>query len=432
MTTDLLALISKDDCSCLDFDDVTLLDKAQRQAVVENMDQILCYCLGAIGYQHIVRPKDMAFRRDLWDWGYSRMSKAIPNYKILDCALEVGAGVMEYFYPNAGHQARMCMASANTAGILVDDLVANPDGLEQFQAFSQRYLRGLPQPEGLCAALAEGIKDCDEFYGSRYPRAGTTAVMSLLSAIDGTCEEARLARQLPSQFACNRSRGHRATEWSVEKLAWQIRNMCGATNFCLVSLFKPTHDGEVPSEFWISGVPDLTQFFLLANDLFSFSKETLELENFNYLSLLTRARRQAGRTSLFDANNGLWTFRDTIYEACEQLISCTVALDKLFITFAESLSENFKATQAQTEVDGRTEEAEKTLKTDRENLESARLAAKYWGDFRQGLIAWHINEARYRLDSLRATFGGTADDHTADSGQVAAAVDAAAQEQILI
>lgn len=61
MTTDLLALFSRDDFDCLDFDDVALLDKAQRQAVVGSLDQISEYYFRAIGYQHTVRHNDEIF-----------------------------------------------------------------------------------------------------------------------------------------------------------------------------------------------------------------------------------------------------------------------------------------------------------------------------------------------------------------------------------
>ncbi|MCJ1461544.1 hypothetical protein MMC07_000141 [Pseudocyphellaria aurata] len=395
MTTDLLAFFSKDNFSCLDFDDVALLDNAQRQAVVENMDPILAYLLAAIDYKHISRPRDIALRTELWDWTYSRLSKTIPDHAVLDFVLETSANLVEYYYPSAGHQARMCMASATVAGLLVDDFVSKPHGCEQLEAFSQRYLRGLTQPEGVCAAMAEGIKANDEFYGSTYPRAGTIAVMGWLNAVDASVEEARLAQELPCQFVSDCSRD-RPTEWSVEKLAGHIRNDSAAPHAYLVHIFKPTHDGEVPSEFWM---------------------------------------RQVGRASLFDTKDGLWTFRDTIYEACDQLINCTIALDRLFVTFAESLEEKFKATPTQAEVVGHMEETDKRSKSGQKNLENARLAAKYWGEFRQGIIAWHINTPRYQLDSLRATFGetnGHTDDYTTGLGEIASAVDAAVQEPTFI
>ncbi|MCJ1467201.1 hypothetical protein MMC07_005824 [Pseudocyphellaria aurata] len=430
MTTDLLAFFSKDNFSCLDFDDVTLLDEAQRQAVLENMDHIVAYCLAAIGYKHIAPPKDIAFRTDLWDRAYSRLSEDVPDPAVLDAFLEAGASLVETYYPSACHQARMCVAFATAVALIVDDVFAKPHRCEQLEAFSQRYMRGLPQPEGVCAAMAESIRDCDEFYGSKYPRVGTTAAMGWLNFIDGCCVEAGIEQELPCHFVSGCSRD-RPTEWSVENLAWHIRIVAGVPTPYIVPIFKATHDEEVPPDFWISGIPDLKQFILLGNDLLSFSKEMRVLEQFNYLSLLTRARRQAGRASLFDTNDGLWTFRDSIYEACDQLISCTIALDRLFLTFAESLSEKFKAAQARADLNGHTEEIGKNLKSEQKNLENARLAAKYWGEFRQGYFAWHINTPRYQLDSLRATFSKTTDDHTTGVGEIAAAVDVAAQEPIL-
>ncbi|MCJ1471321.1 hypothetical protein MMC07_009969 [Pseudocyphellaria aurata] len=392
MPTDLLAFFSKDNFSCLDFDDVTSLDKAQIQAVVKNIDQISAYCLAAIGHKQMTPPKDLALRTDLWDRTYSRLSKTT-DHAVLENALEAGASLVEYCYPSACYQGRMCMAFVSVLATIVDDFTADPHECEQLEAFSQRYLRGLPQPEGVCATMAESIRDCDEFYGSRYPRTGTTTAMSWLAFTNACCEEARLAQELPRQFVSDCSRD-RPTEWSVEKLPVHIRNLSGAPASYIVPIFKPTHDGEVPSEFWISGISDLTQFINFVNDLLSFSKETRALENFNYLSLLTRARRQ------------------------DQVLNSTIAVDRLLVTFAESLSEKFKAAQARAELSGHTEETNKNFKSEQQNLENARLAAKYWGEFRQGHISWHINSPKYQLDSLRATFGETTDDRL---GEIAAA-----------
>ena len=61
----------------------------------------------------------------------------------------------------------MCTGTATVAEFLADDSVKNPDALEQLHHLSQRYLRGLQQPEGLCAALADGFKNTDEFHGSK-------------------------------------------------------------------------------------------------------------------------------------------------------------------------------------------------------------------------------------------------------------------------
>ena len=407
MAADLLALFSQDEFACLDFDDAALLDKVQRNNVVASMDHLLGYLLRAIGYQHIVRPKDVAFRRDLWAWGYSRLSKVTPDKAHLDIYLETAACSIEHLFPSACHESRMCQGTTTAAGLLADDLVEKPDGLKQFQCFSQRYLRGLSQPEGLCAALADGIKDCDKFYGSKNPRGGSFAVMSWLTGVDAFCEEQAFAQELPGQFVGNCSRDRR-TEWSVEKMPYYLRSLAGCPNCSIPPIFKPSHEVEVPFDLWISAIPDIQQFFLLGNDLLSFPKEVLALENFNYLSLITRARRQVGRNSLFNSKDGLWTIRDTLHEAFDQFLSCTAALDKLFINFAESLSE-FEAAQSQAEMNGLTKGKDRTSKMDREKLENARLAAKYWGEYRQGYIAFHVNTPRYRLSSLRATLGATTD-----------------------
>ena len=133
--------------------------------------------------------------------------------------------------------------------------------------------------------------------------------------MDGMCEESKFPQRLPRQFAGNRSR-YRRTEWSVEKLPWYFRYMSGGAEAYIPTVFKPLHDVEVPLDFWITAIPDLSQFHCIANDLFYFPKEVLALENINYFSLITRGRRQTGRISLFDSKDGLWTFGNTLYEAC--------------------------------------------------------------------------------------------------------------------
>ena len=404
MTIDSLAIFSQEKFSCLDFDDVALIDKAQRQAVAESMDEVYCRFLRAIDYQHINLPEDAAFRKDLWAWGYSRLAKVEPDKARLDFILETSATCMEYFYRSACLQSKMAMGTTTAAALLTDSLVGKPGGLEQFNHFSQRYLRGLQQPDGLCDALAKGIKDCDEFYGSKNPRGGSMSVMGWLAGIDAFCEESNFAHKLPGQFESNVSR-ERRTEWSVEKVPYYLRSLTGLPCPYMVPIFKPSHGLEVPLDSWISGVPDLSQFIWLVNDFFSFPKEVFVLENFNYFSHVTRARRQDGRTSLFNSNDGLWTFRDTLYDAFDQLKNCILSLDKLFISFAKSLSEKPKAAQTQAERTGLTKENEKALKSDREKLENARLVAKYWGEFKQGTIAWYINSPRYRLDTIRAILG---------------------------
>lgn len=107
--------------------------------------------------------------------------------------------------------------------------------------------------------LADGIKDCDEFYGSTNPRTGNFTVMGWLAGVDMFCEEQRFTQELPSQFASNRS-GDQHTEWSVEKLPFYVRNLGGVPNPYMVPIFKSSHDVEVPFNLWISAIPDLSVF----------------------------------------------------------------------------------------------------------------------------------------------------------------------------
>lgn len=151
----------------------------------------------------------------------------------------------------------MCIGTTSVGAILASDVAGKPGWVEQCHHFFRRYLRGLPQPEGLCATLAGGIKDCDEFYGSTNPRTGSFIVMSWLAGMDMFCERQRFTQELPSQFASNRSRDQH-TEWSVEKLPFYVRTLNGVPNAYMVPIFKSSHDVEVPFNNWISAIPDLS------------------------------------------------------------------------------------------------------------------------------------------------------------------------------
>lgn len=158
------------------------------------------------------------------------LTTVTPDNAYLEFVLETTATCMEYCYPSACPQSKFCTGITTSTAILVDDLVANRGGVKQFSHFSQRYLRGLPQPEGLCAAFAERFKNCDEFYGSRNPRTGSYAVMGWLTAIDTLCGKARFAEKLPGQFARNYSRDRR-TKWSVKKLPHYLLHHAHLQNF---------------------------------------------------------------------------------------------------------------------------------------------------------------------------------------------------------
>lgn len=112
MAADLYALFSNDSFRCLDFDDVTSLDKAQRQAVVGIMNKAFPTFLNALGYQHVDRPKDTAFRNDFFAWGHKELVNVWPDNGRLESLLNTTASSMEHFYPSSSHQFRMCIGSA--------------------------------------------------------------------------------------------------------------------------------------------------------------------------------------------------------------------------------------------------------------------------------------------------------------------------------
>ncbi|OJJ35350.1 hypothetical protein ASPWEDRAFT_40558 [Aspergillus wentii DTO 134E9] len=54
-----------------------------------------------------------------------------------------------------------------------------------------------------------------------------------------------------------------------------------------------------PLLYWISVAPQIGQYVAFINDLLSFPKEIRAGEEWNYLSMTSRARRQAGEPSRF-------------------------------------------------------------------------------------------------------------------------------------
>lgn len=404
MTADLLAFFSEESCNCLNFDDVVAVGEEERPAVEATLDRMNSTFLSMLGYQHVTHPKDIAFRKEFWAWGRDEVSKIMSNDSKLEDLLELTACCMEYFYPSSDFEFRMSLGTTTCLAIIADDFITNPIKLEEVSHFSQRYLRGLPQPEGLCDALAQAFQRVDNFFGSKNPRLGTYGLMAWLSGMDGYCDESGYAKELPSQFIKG-SIGKERTEYPVDKLPYYFRNIVGLGPAYLMPIFKPTIDIEVPMRVWVSAIPYLESYIILMNDILSFRKEFRDLEDFNYLSLTTRAKRQLGYLSQFGSKKSLWTFRDTLYETCTAILRSAAAIDNLFTKFANSLSQDFDDAQAQYEANGFVgEENAANFKKIKRRLDDASLAAKLWTEFRHGYPAWHILQPRYQLDVVRAAY----------------------------
>lgn len=407
MNADLFALFSEESFKCLEFDDVATIDEEKRQAVLATLEKICGTVLSLVGYQHSTKPKDIAFRKELWAWGQAKLSKVMCNDSKLEDILETTASNMEYLYPSSDFEFKMSHGTSTCVAILADDLITTPRRLEEVSHFSQRFLRGLPQPAGLCEAMAEAYQRFHNFFGSTNPRLGTYGLMGWLCGMDWFIEESEYAKELPSQFIKG-SLGNERTEYRVDKLPYYFRIVVGLAPCYLMPIFKPTIDIEVPIRVWISAIPYLEKYILLLNDILSFRKEFRERENINYFSLTTRAKRQTGYNSQFCSKEGPWTFRDTLYEACSEILSSAAALDNLFTKFANTLGQDFDDAQAQAQANGFAgEENAANLKKHRDNLDDARLAAKLWTEFRHGYAAWHIQQSRYQLDSLRAAYSNS-------------------------
>lgn len=406
MAAELLALFSEESFKCLDFGDVATIDEEKGQAVLASIDKTIGTMLAVIGYEDVITPGDLAFRKELWAWGQAKLSKIVCNDAYLNNLLDTAASCIEYFYPSSDFEFRMSQGTSCCMAILADDLIfEDPGALHDLSHFSQRYLRGLPQPEGLCDTMAAAYQRYEEFFGSTNPRFGTYGLTAWLSGMDWFCEEVKYAKELPSQFIED-STGETHTKYRVDKLPYYYRIAAGLAPCYLMPIFKPTIDIEVPMRVWVSAIPYLESYIVIMNDLLSFRKEFQLRENLNYFSLTTRAKRQSGYLSQFGLKKSPWTFRDTLYEACSEALSSCAALDNLFIKFNNSLFKDFKVAQAQAEANGFAgDETAVKIENIKDQVNDASIAAKLWTEFRHGYLAWHIHQHRYQLASVYASFG---------------------------
>lgn len=168
MNADLFALFSEESFKCLSFVDVVTVGEGERQAVEATLDKYSTF-LSILGYQHVTQPKDIAFRKEMWAWGQAKLSKIVRSDSKFEQLLDTAASSMEYFYPSSDFEFRMSHGTSGCVAILADELLTDPSILEDLSHFSQRYLRGLPQPEGLCDAMAGAYQRTDNFFGVHEP-----------------------------------------------------------------------------------------------------------------------------------------------------------------------------------------------------------------------------------------------------------------------
>ncbi|KAJ5972580.1 uncharacterized protein N7479_002498 [Penicillium vulpinum] len=278
-----------------------------------------------------------------------------------------------------------------------DDIILDSEERESLCHFSFNHWQNLPQTNKWCKILAEGMRMCAEYFGSQDPLVGSFSGRSFSSFIDACAQEYRLEHELPVHIG-NHGLSHPSSEGcSVELFPAYFRGSSGASLAYTVPIFKVSRDEEVPLCVWITAIPDIMKFINFVNDLLSCPKEILTGEAWNYMTLQTQVKRQAGRLTKYSSkHNKLWTFRDTVCEMLEELQRTTLALDHAFTKCIRTGIDDCPI--GTNDMSSSTQDWKNKID---QNIESA---AHLWMSFKYGYISLHLNSSRYGLEPI--AFGG--------------------------
>ncbi|KAJ5729913.1 uncharacterized protein N7483_004421 [Penicillium malachiteum] len=386
MRVDFHYLLSSEEFECLDFHDLTALGPEERQTVARALRKPLALLLDNVDYQHHQAPADTKLRQDLLDWLKENGIMAMFPGKeqrlqfIIDCSAESS----EYYYPLPlwKHDTRLVMAIVTALYVLSDDdAVLNPDERKSLASFSFNHFQHLTENSQLCIAIGKALAMVVDHFGSQDPLVGSRCGQSFTGFFDSCAEEERLEHELPIHLSHgHHKRPHSSSQrCSAEEFPTHLRVSTGSALLYVAPIFKKGRTDEVPYMFWISTIPDMCYFINNVNDLLSFPKEVIAGETWNYMSMTTRTKRQAGRQSMFKSKHGtLWTYRDTLCETLSGLRQRSIALDEAFTSCVL-----FEGQKGQHDLKGESQKA-----------------AQLWNAFKHGFICWHLNCYRYGLQNL--------------------------------
>lgn len=324
----------------LNFSDVSLLSEDNKRAAIECFEEAVAVLLDKIGFRYTVPERDGRLREDLSSWAQANLiGSCLCEKKVLDRILDATLSCVESFYPLAQHDTRLQMAIAIGAGIVAEDGFASPDSDHIFSAFQYNlWCRDPDEDEGKWSRMYSSvIKNFIQHFGAIDRRVGTLGGNGLANFMEACHMENSFAKVLPPHLSYVPP-GAKMNLCCPDGFAYFFRSITGATVPCILGIFKPSRETEVPLEYWITSMVPLTTFINLANDILSLSKEIRTGETNNYMSLQTRARRQGSYPSSFAGPQSVddqWTFRDTIAETLDSVYQCTLSLDRAFVEFAE-------------------------------------------------------------------------------------------------
>ncbi|KAK7753980.1 hypothetical protein SLS62_004079 [Diatrype stigma] len=331
------SLLSEPRFDVLDISHVTGLGHEQKLAVVECMNHALAVFLDKIGVQHKEEQRDEALRRDLRAWLTQNLVPVCAcDGQVIDRVFDEAASCAEYFYPLSDHSTKVEMAIGLGVTIGMDDNVAGAATKSRFNRFQYDIWRGSNEQDEWAKMYTGFIRRFVEHFGAIDPRVGSLGANSWANYIEACFTEDVFAKQLPPHVSYLPT-GATANRCCPSGFASYFRGFTGITTSFTVGIFKPSRQTEVPLEYWLPSINNLTGFMNLINDLLSWPKEVMAEEDYNYMSIQTLSHRQVKKPRIItstSANTDDWTFRDTICETMDAAYQATQELDRAFVQFA--------------------------------------------------------------------------------------------------
>lgn len=383
---DLKSLLSHADYDCFDFHDLQSLSQNQRDSVANTSLEILHWFLDALPHHNSVAPSNEALRKGVLEWAEKNVVPKVTKPDHCRAVFRMAALASERLYPLGSDQTRLKMSIFTGMLAYIDDEVTTDSPSSQqnteSMSFFNNTLTHVPQDSSWWPLFEQVIEDLAAYLGSKDPLIGNWVLNSIHAGVNATALEHRVSHDTPVHFQ-DPSHGGFLPSSATEAFPPYMRSMVVNPLVYTVPAFIVSPEVQVPLSYWVSVAPQIGRYVAFINDLLSFPKEIRAGEEWSYLSMTTRARRQAGKPSRFSrkgaaGGDSLWTFRDTLHEAIEEALKVTAGVDQAFARF------------------------DKPGEKDRHKIdEHGKLAHDVWKAFRHGYVAFHLNSARYGLSSLR-------------------------------
>lgn len=377
----LFAIIALKENESLNFIDIDNLSAEEREKVAEAVTRILNFFFTEkLGFQHGPKRRlDPAIHKELRKWAEENLTSqgliSEHREKRFERILDTSANVAQYFYSLASFETQLLVATTTSVLFYInDELPEDPDHRDDVVNFTyQMWKNESPRSKwGLLLRdiLAENVK----FFGSQDQALGALMGTTISTYIDSCVMSNRFEDAAPFHIQ-QKGHCHDVNEvCAVERFPLYFRTVNGVPIPYAIPIFKVSRDSEVPLPYWESAIPDLGDFINLGNDVLSFPKEVLAGDTWIYMTLATKARRQAQRRSQFQGTkDGLWVFRDSLLEALEHVLYSAIAVDRAFTSCANGSSISLE---------------------EKRQMESASI---HWQAFKRGYVTFHFDLARYGL-----------------------------------